>query len=62
MEEEEMEQLQERIEEDYEMGDTIRGRLIPHAVSWWVGEGRRAGRQAGWQERREKPSKRTTLR
>jgi hypothetical protein len=34
MEEEEMEQLQERIEEDYEMGDTIRGRLIPHAVSW----------------------------
>ena len=38
IDEEEMEQLQEVMEADYEMGAAIKERLIPHAVSWFTGE------------------------
>jgi hypothetical protein len=31
---EEMEQLHEEIEADYDAGDTIKTKLIPHAVAW----------------------------
>lgn len=35
----ELEQLHEEIEADFDMGDTIRTQLIPHAVGWCVGLG-----------------------
>eukprot|EP00882_Tetradesmus_deserticola_P000413 GHRQ01000454.1.p1 GENE.GHRQ01000454.1~~GHRQ01000454.1.p1 ORF type:complete len:340 (+),score=180.22 GHRQ01000454.1:220-1239(+) len=35
---EEMEQLHEEIEADYDAGDTIKNKLIPHAVAWFTGE------------------------
>eukprot|EP00244_Chara_vulgaris_P007151 TRINITY_DN267_c0_g1_i1.p1 TRINITY_DN267_c0_g1~~TRINITY_DN267_c0_g1_i1.p1 ORF type:complete len:369 (+),score=102.86 TRINITY_DN267_c0_g1_i1:335-1441(+) len=38
LDEEEAEQLQEIMEEDYEVGAAIREKLIPHAVSWFTGE------------------------
>uniref|UniRef100_A0A061R8Y2 Nucleosome assembly protein 1-like 1 n=1 Tax=Tetraselmis sp. GSL018 TaxID=582737 RepID=A0A061R8Y2_9CHLO len=38
LEEEEMEQLQEVMEADYDMGAVIKEKLIPHAVSWFTGE------------------------
>lgn len=38
LEEEEMEQLQEVMEADYEIGVSIKEKLIPHAVSWFTGE------------------------
>mmetsp|Transcript_21656 Transcript_21656/g.60192 ORF Transcript_21656/g.60192 Transcript_21656/m.60192 type:complete len:377 (-) Transcript_21656:211-1341(-) len=38
LEEEEMEQLQEVMEADYEIGSSIKEKLIPHAVSWFTGE------------------------
>lgn len=31
---EEMEALHEEIEADYDAGDTIKAKLIPHAVAW----------------------------
>jgi hypothetical protein len=34
MDGEEMEQLHEEIEADYDAGDTIKSKLIPHAVAW----------------------------
>jgi alpha-D-ribose 1-methylphosphonate 5-triphosphate synthase subunit PhnG len=34
MDGEEMEQLHEEIEADYDAGDTIKTKLIPHAVAW----------------------------
>ena len=33
-----MEQLQEVMEADYEIGSAIKERLIPHAISWFTGE------------------------
>ena len=36
MDGEEMEALHEEIEADFDAGDTIRSKLIPHAVAWWV--------------------------
>lgn len=38
LEEEEMEQLQEVMEADYEIGSVIKEKLIPHAVHWFTGE------------------------
>uniref|UniRef100_A0A7S3VJL0 Nucleosome assembly protein n=1 Tax=Dunaliella tertiolecta TaxID=3047 RepID=A0A7S3VJL0_DUNTE len=38
MEEEQMEELQALIEADYEVGATIKEKLIPHAVHWYTGE------------------------
>ena len=35
---EEAEALQEALEEDYELGETLRDELIPHAVSFYTGE------------------------
>mmetsp|Transcript_13232 Transcript_13232/g.23289 ORF Transcript_13232/g.23289 Transcript_13232/m.23289 type:complete len:343 (-) Transcript_13232:605-1633(-) len=38
IEDEQMEELQNLIEADYEVGATIREKLIPHAVRWFTGE------------------------
>ncbi|KAK9803911.1 hypothetical protein WJX72_004179 [[Myrmecia] bisecta] len=38
LEEAEMEELQNALEEDYDIGETIRDKLIPHAVSYYTGE------------------------
>eukprot|EP00897_Mesotaenium_endlicherianum_P004877 jgi/Mesen1/4417/ME000225S03402 len=38
IEEEEAEQLQELMEADYDIGSTLREKIIPHAVSWFTGE------------------------
>lgn len=38
VDEEEMEELQALIEADYEVGATIREKLIPNAVRWYTGE------------------------
>lgn len=32
------EQLQDMMEQDYDIGSTIRDKIIPHAVSWFTGE------------------------
>lgn len=32
------EQLQNEMEQDYDIGSTIRDKIIPHAVSWFTGE------------------------
>ncbi|RCV27022.1 hypothetical protein SETIT_5G292200v2 [Setaria italica] len=32
------EQLQDQMEQDYDIGSTIRDKIIPHAVSWFTGE------------------------
>uniref|UniRef100_A0A7N0V063 Uncharacterized protein n=1 Tax=Kalanchoe fedtschenkoi TaxID=63787 RepID=A0A7N0V063_KALFE len=32
------EELQNRMEQDYDIGSTIRDKIIPHAVSWFTGE------------------------
>ncbi|CAN0901285.1 Nucleosome assembly protein 1;2 [Linum grandiflorum] len=32
------EELQNQMEEDYDVGSTIRDKIIPHAVSWYTGE------------------------
>jgi len=32
------EQLQDLMEQDYDIGSTIRDKIIPHAVSWFTGE------------------------
>ncbi|CAN0880130.1 Agamous-like MADS-box protein AGL62 [Linum grandiflorum] len=32
------EELQNHMEEDYDIGSTIRDKIIPHAVSWYTGE------------------------
>ncbi|CAM6125980.1 unnamed protein product [Calypogeia fissa] len=32
------EQLQELMEQDYDVGSTVRDKIIPHAVSWFTGE------------------------
>ncbi|VFQ98566.1 unnamed protein product [Cuscuta campestris] len=36
--EEDAEELHEQLEQDYEIGSTIRDKIIPHAVSWFTGE------------------------
>ncbi|XP_073387389.1 nucleosome assembly protein 1;2 isoform X2 [Physcomitrium patens] len=33
-----VEQLQDLLEQDYDVGSTIRDKIIPHAVSWFTGE------------------------
>ncbi|XP_043707028.1 nucleosome assembly protein 1;4-like [Telopea speciosissima] len=38
IDEEEAEQLQNQMEQDYDIGSTIRDKIIPHAVSWFTGE------------------------
>ncbi|XP_076881208.1 nucleosome assembly protein 1;4-like isoform X1 [Bidens hawaiensis] len=38
IDEEEAEELQNQMEEDYDIGSTIRDKIIPHAVSWFTGE------------------------
>ncbi|VFQ67010.1 unnamed protein product [Cuscuta campestris] len=37
-EEDQAEELHEQLEQDYEIGSTIRDKIIPHAVSWFTGE------------------------
>ncbi|MCI01183.1 nucleosome assembly protein 1;4-like, partial [Trifolium medium] len=32
------EELQNQMEQDYDIGSTIRDKIIPHAVSWFTGE------------------------
>ncbi|XP_010420030.2 PREDICTED: nucleosome assembly protein 1;3-like [Camelina sativa] len=32
------EELQNLMEQDYDIGSTIREKIIPHAVSWFTGE------------------------
>ncbi|KAH9624575.1 hypothetical protein KSS87_023011 [Heliosperma pusillum] len=38
IEEEAMKELQPLMEQDYEIGSEIREKIIPHAVSWFIGE------------------------
>ena len=38
IEEEAAEQLQDLMEQDYDIGSTMRDKIIPHAVSWFTGE------------------------
>ena len=38
LEEEEMEQLQDAMEMDYEIGSIIRDKIVPDAVSWFTGD------------------------
>ncbi|KAL9157034.1 hypothetical protein ABFS82_09G118800 [Erythranthe guttata] len=38
IDEDEAEELQNLMEQDYDIGSTIRDKLIPHAVSWFTGE------------------------
>lgn len=38
VDEEQMDELQTEIEGDYEIGATIKEKLIPNAVSWYIGE------------------------
>ncbi|KAL5728745.1 Nucleosome assembly protein 1 [Ranunculus cassubicifolius] len=38
IDEETAEQLQNQMEQDYDIGSTIRDKIIPHAVSWFTGE------------------------
>ncbi|KAL0905943.1 hypothetical protein M5K25_024396 [Dendrobium thyrsiflorum] len=38
IEEEAAEQLQDLMEQDYDIGATMRDKIIPHAVSWFTGE------------------------
>ena len=38
LDDEEVEALQEALEEDYELGETLRDELVPHAVSFYTGE------------------------
>ncbi|KAK8936373.1 hypothetical protein KSP39_PZI013710 [Platanthera zijinensis] len=38
IDEEAAEQLQDLMEQDYDIGSTIRDKIIPHAVSWFTGE------------------------
>ncbi|MQM21531.1 hypothetical protein Taro_054572 [Colocasia esculenta] len=38
LDEETAEELQNQMEQDYDIGSTIRDKIIPHAVSWFTGE------------------------
>uniref|UniRef100_A0A1D1ZF83 Putative nucleosome assembly protein C2D10.11C n=1 Tax=Anthurium amnicola TaxID=1678845 RepID=A0A1D1ZF83_9ARAE len=38
LDEEMAEELQNQMEQDYDVGSTIRDKIIPHAVSWFTGE------------------------
>ncbi|XP_031488803.1 nucleosome assembly protein 1;3-like isoform X2 [Nymphaea colorata] len=38
MDEDTAEQLQNLMEQDYDIGSTVRDKIIPHAVSWFTGE------------------------
>ncbi|KAL1810587.1 hypothetical protein DCAR_0730295 [Daucus carota subsp. sativus] len=38
LDEEAAEELQNQMEQDYDIGSTIRDKIIPHAVSWFTGE------------------------
>lgn len=38
LDEEIADQLQDQMEQDYDIGSTIRDKIIPHAVSWFTGE------------------------
>ncbi|MCO5608137.1 hypothetical protein L7F22_062343 [Adiantum nelumboides] len=38
IDQEKAEELQDTMEQDYEIGSTIRDKIIPHAVSWYTGE------------------------
>ncbi|CAM8890253.1 unnamed protein product [Rhodiola kirilowii] len=38
IDEEAAEELQNQMEQDYDIGSTIRDKIIPHAVSWFTGE------------------------
>ncbi|KAJ6793901.1 nucleosome assembly protein 1,4-like [Iris pallida] len=38
IDEETAEELQNKMEQDYDIGSTIRDKIIPHAVSWFTGE------------------------
>ncbi|XP_023731075.1 nucleosome assembly protein 1;4 [Lactuca sativa] len=38
IDEEVAEELQNQMEQDYDIGSTIRDKIIPHAVSWYTGE------------------------
>ncbi|XP_062156906.1 nucleosome assembly protein 1;4 [Alnus glutinosa] len=38
LDEDTAEELQNQMEQDYEVGSTIRDKIIPHAVSWFTGE------------------------
>lgn len=41
LDEDAAEELQNRMEQDYDIGSTIRDKIIPHAVSWFTGEAAR---------------------
>ncbi|KAL8118758.1 nucleosome assembly protein 1;2-like isoform X2 [Apium graveolens] len=38
LDEDAVEELQNRMEQDYDIGSTMRDKIIPHAVSWFTGE------------------------
>ncbi|CAN1291014.1 Nucleosome assembly protein 1;2 [Linum perenne] len=38
LDEDTAEELQNQMEQDYDIGSTIRDKIIPHAVSWYTGE------------------------
>ncbi|KAL9250996.1 hypothetical protein AKJ16_DCAP14981 [Drosera capensis] len=38
LDDEAAEELQNKMEQDYDIGSTIRDKIIPHAVSWFTGE------------------------
>ncbi|KAG1346352.1 nucleosome assembly protein 1-like 2 [Cocos nucifera] len=44
------EELQNQMEQDYDIGSTIRDKIIPHAVSWFTGEAVRADDFEGIEE------------
>ncbi|KAG8380104.1 hypothetical protein BUALT_Bualt07G0158900 [Buddleja alternifolia] len=47
----EAEELQNLMEQDYDIGSTIRDKIIPHAVSWFTGEAVEEKRQSTSRER-----------
>ncbi|XP_020097221.1 nucleosome assembly protein 1;1-like [Ananas comosus] len=50
IDEETAEELQNQMEQDYDIGSTIRDKIIPHAVSWFTGEAVQADDFEGLEE------------
>ncbi|PPR94944.1 hypothetical protein GOBAR_AA25725 [Gossypium barbadense] len=46
------EELQDRMEHDYNIGSAIRDKLIPHAVSWFTGEAGQGNEYDGLEKRK----------
>ncbi|KAA3490298.1 nucleosome assembly protein 1-2-like isoform X2 [Gossypium australe] len=51
------EELQNQMEQDYDIGSTIRDKIIPHAVSWFTGEAIQGDELEGMEEHKEMGSK-----